>query len=124
MQYPFSPIPTVLSGIELTMSPARLARFTPPSGDKNHGLRIYVWNARLCEEFYIPLQFTEVAFRNAIHRRLQSVYGTDWHTNPKLIATLPRRHREDLAEVITTEKAKRGASFTVDHVVGGLPFGF
>jgi len=124
MQYPFSPMPAVLSGIESTMSAARLVRFTPQNGNKNHGLRTYVWNARLCEEFYIPLQFTEVAFRNGIHRRLQAVYGRDWHANPKLLATLPHRHRADLNEVASSETAKRGPAFTIDHVVGGLPFGF
>lgn len=124
MQYPFSPMPNVLKGLEKTMSTARLARFTPPSGDKNHGLRIYVWNARLCEEFYIPIQFTEIALRNGIHRRLQGVYGQNWYADRRLTATLPIRHRTDLAEVVATEQAKRGTAFTVDHVVGGLPFGF
>lgn len=124
MQYPFSPMPNVLAGLEKTMSAARLVRFTPATGDKNHGLRTYVWNARLCEEFYIPLQFTEVAFRNGLHRRLQSVYGADWYQNQRLIGTLPIRHRDEVAEVVKTERARRSTSFTIDHVVGGLPFGF
>jgi hypothetical protein len=117
-------MPKVLAGIENTMSPARLARFSPPNGDKNQGLRTYVWNARLCEEFYIPLQLTEIAFRNGVHRRLQDVYETDWHVNPKFLTTVPQRHRTDLQEVFANEKAKRGPSLTVDHIVSGLPFGF
>lgn len=44
------------------MSQARLARYLPAAkGDRFHALRHYVWNARLCEEFYIPLQFSEIA---------------------------------------------------------------
>ncbi|MHC2424120.1 hypothetical protein ACVII1_007121 [Bradyrhizobium elkanii] len=125
MQYPFSPLPHILTGIEAAMSPARLARFRSlPSPDKNLALRMYVWNARLCEEFYIPLQFTEVALRNGIHRRLEQSFGANWYKNQKFSSVIPNRHKEDLANVVTAETAKRGTSFTVDHVVAGLPFGF
>jgi hypothetical protein len=99
-------MPEVLAGLEKTMSPVRLARFTPPGGDKNYGLRIGVWNARLCQEFYIPIQFAEIAFRNGIHRRLQSAYGNDWHTNPRMAATLPQRHRTELADVAQAERVR------------------
>lgn len=125
MQYPFSPLPEILKAIEATMSPARLTRFLPAlSIDRNHALRTYVWNARLCEEFYIPLQFTEIALRNGIHRRLQQVFGQDWHISQKFKNVIPNRHKEDVANVTSSEMAKRGPSFTIDHVVAGLPFGF
>jgi hypothetical protein len=124
MQYPWSPLPQVLAGIERTMSPARLARFTPPGGDKNRGLRIYVWNARLCEEFYIPLQLTEVSLRNGIVKRLVGQYGPDWFQDYKFISTIPDRHKDEIRDTTISEKTKRGASFTVDHVVAGLSFGF
>lgn len=124
MQYPFSPMPEVLKGIEATMSPARLLRFMPASSDKNHALRMYIWNARLCEEFYIPLQFPEVALRNGIHNRLREVFGADWYKSPKFKNDIPNRHKDDLTNTTTAEMAKRGASFTADHVVAGLSFGF
>ena len=85
---------------------------------------MYVWNARLCEEFYIPLQFTEVALRNGIQRRLQQVFGADWYNNPKFKDAIPVRHKDDVVNVTSSEMAKRGRSFTADHVVAGLPFGF
>jgi hypothetical protein len=124
MQYAFSPLPEVLNGIEATMSPARLLRFMPASTDKNHALRMYVWNARLCEEFYIPLQFTEVSLRNGIHKRLQQEFGPNWYINPKFKNDVPNRHIEELSNVTNAEMAKRGVSFTADHVVAGLTFGF
>jgi hypothetical protein len=125
MQYPFSPLPHILTALEKAMSPARLARFgTVPPTDKYLALRTYIWNARLCEEFYIPLQFTEVTLRNGIHRRLVQVFGPDWYKNSKFTAIIPLRHRGDLADVTTAERVKRGINFTVDHVVAGLPFGF
>jgi hypothetical protein len=124
MQYPWSPVPKALAGIEKTMSPARLARFTPGSGDKNHALRIFVWNARLCEEFYIPLQMTEVSLRNGITRRLVGQYGNDWFQDHRFITTIPDRHKDEIREVTASEKMKRGGSFTGDHVIAGLSFGF
>jgi hypothetical protein len=124
MQYPWSPLPQVIDGIEKTMSHARLARFTPPGGDRNFGLRIYVWNARLCEEFYIPLQLTEVSLRNGIVRRLVGCYGPDWFQDHRLISTIPDRHKDEIRDVTISEKAKRASSFTADHVVAGLSFGF
>ena len=55
------------------MSPARLDRFVPAArGDRNHALRLYIWNARLCEKFYLPIQLAEVTMRNAIHHRFSA----------------------------------------------------
>lgn len=125
MQYPFSCLPHVFANIEKTMSSARLARYLPAANnDKHLALRLYVWNARLCEEFYLPLQMVEVSFRNGINRRLQTVFQQNWPSEQRLKAILPNRHKDELAEVIGSEKAKRGAGLTVDHIVAGLSFGF
>ena len=107
------------------MSPAWLLRFVSSAGgDKHLALRVYVWNARLCEEFYIPLQFTEVAIRNAIHWRLCHLYSTNWFDEKKFIDIIPNRHRNELADAVAQERAKRGSKFQTDHVVAGMSFGF
>src|SRR4051794_21156021 len=125
MQYPFSPMPNVLAAIETTMSQARLARYLPAAkGDRYHALRLYVWNARLCEEFYIPLQFSEIALRNAIHRKLATLYGENWFEARRLTNIIPDRHKTEIAKVTLDEMDRRGTSFTADHVVAGLSFGF
>lgn len=125
MQYPFSPLPKVLSALEATMSPARLARYLGASkGDKYHALRLYVWNARLCEEFYIPLQFSEVSLRNSIHQRLTILYGNNWFDEPRFTGAIPDRHKNEIAKVAADERQKRGLAFTADHVVAGMSFGF
>lgn len=125
MQYPFSIMPNVLAQIEKTMSPARLRRFSaPPAWDKNHSIRTYVWNARLCEEFYIPIQFCEIALRNAIHTRLAELFGPAWYADQTFIHAIPDRHKEELAATVRQEMKFRGASFTADHVVAGMSFGF
>ena len=125
MQYPFSPMPNVLIAIENTMSPARLARYlSAGKNDKNHALRLYVWNARLCEEFYVPLQFTEVALRNSIHRQLKELYEDNWFDRTKFTNIIPDRHKAEIAKTAADERLKRGRSFTPDHVVAGMSFGF
>jgi hypothetical protein len=124
MQYPEPPSSQVLDAIEKTMSPARLARFMPLGGDRTQALKTYVWNARLCEEFYIPLQLTEVSYRNGVVRRLIGHYGPGWFQDHRFISTIPDRHKDELRDVTLTEKTKRGASFTVDHVIAGLSFGY
>ena len=118
-------MPNVLAALETTMSRARLARYLPAAkGNRFHALRLYVWNARLCEEFYIPLQFSEIALRNAIHRRLVVLYGDNWFEAEKFTNVVPDRHKTEIAKVAAGERARRGNSFTSDHVVAGLSFGF
>lgn len=125
MQYPFSCMPAVLEKIEKTLSSERLSRFQPAaSNDKNFALRVCVWNARLCEEFYIPIQFCEIALRNAIHGRLTTVFGEKWYANQTFIKAIPNRHKEELAKTVFDEQRKRDAAFTVNHVVAGMSYGF
>lgn len=125
MQLTFSCTYQVLENIEKTMSQARLARYVTSAGaDKNHALRLYVWNARLCEAFYLPTQMCEVAVRNAIHSALVSHFGDNWFERGAFLCTLPDRLKDELIKGISNEKAVYGAHMTLDHVVSGLSLGF
>lgn len=107
------------------MSAARLGRYVAAAGGDRHlALRLYVWNAQLCEEFYIPLQFTEVAIRNAINWRLCHLYSDRWFQEVRFTGIIPNRHKDELANTVAEERAKRGSGFAVDHVVAGMSFGF
>lgn len=107
------------------MSPARLVRFSSGAGaDKHRAFRQYVWNARLCEEFYLPLQIAEISVRNAIHKTLTRRFGGDWPTNRGFVDQIPDRYKREVRKVVADERAARGAHYTVDHVVSGLTFGF
>lgn len=102
-----------------------MGRYLPAAGNDRHlALRIYVWNARLCEEFYIPSQIAEVCFRNVLSRGLTIRYGNNWHRTPSFVANLPRRLQDELAKVEADETAKHGAAMTADHMVSALSFGF
>jgi hypothetical protein len=121
----FSCTPAVLNEIETALSPARLGRYlNAAKGDRQLALRLYVWNARLCEELYLPMQTAEVAVRNAIDAALVGQYGRGWYSNHALIDVLPDRYKEEVAKVTRQEQLRRAAAFTGDHVVAGMTFGF
>lgn len=125
MQPPFSCTAVTYSRIEGSLSVARLARYLVASrNDKHYALRLYVWNIRLCEAFYLPTQIAEVSVRNAIHCALLAKHGPDWHTRGSFLCTLPDRLRKELDDVIRTERAAYGTNMTADHLVSGLSFGF
>ena len=125
MQSPFSCLPPVLNAIEQTLSPARLARFDESAeGNKHLALRLYVWNARLCEEFYLPLQLAEVAVRNAIHYTLTRRYGQNWFENSSITSQLLDRYQRELQMLVESLREKFRSGFSADRVVAGLTFGF
>jgi hypothetical protein len=125
MQYPFSIMPTRLASIERTLSPARLGRYLPAAnGDKQLALRLYLWNARLCEALYLPMQFAEIAARNAIKIPVEKRFGPDWYLNHKFINILPKRMKDELAQAEKQERKKRGTALNQDHIVASLSFGF
>jgi hypothetical protein len=125
MQYPFSCVPNTLNSIEATLSSARLSRYLHAAkGDKQLALRLYVWNARLCESLYFPLQTAEVAVRNAIQKPVRKRFGSFWYREPKFMNILPKRMKNELAETVYKETARRGAALNEDHIIAGISFGF
>jgi hypothetical protein len=125
MQLTFSCLSKNYSGIEKTLSEARLSRYMGGAGgDKHHALRLYVWNARLCEALYFPTQVGEVAVRNAIHDALRSKHGENWIDRGSFLCTLPDRLRTELDAVRQDERSVYGSDMNVNHLVSGLSFGF
>lgn len=125
MQILFSCLPARMSELERVISPARVARFSRAvQGDTNRALRLYLWNSRLCAELYLPLQLAEVATRNGIHEALTSRFGPAWYNSTAFTPQLTQRYQDELAKTVADEQQGRGAGFAVDHVVGGMTFGF
>lgn len=125
MQYPFSCVPNTFDCIQRTLSAARLARYLPAAkGDRHLALRLYVWNARLCEAVYLPLQTAEVAARNAIQIPVERRFGANWYESLKFVNLLPDRMKEELSDTVRKERKKRGAALTQDHIIANLSFGF
>lgn len=125
MQYPFSCSRETYASIEATLSQPRLGRYLAAAkGDVHLALRLYVWNARLCEAFYIPTQLAEISLRNALAGGLRNRYGNAWHTVPGLVSALPERLQRELAKVIAEETRTHAETFNADHVVSALSLGF
>lgn len=125
MQQPFSCTPLTYSQLERSFSQARLGRYlTDAKEDKNYALRLYIWNVRLCEAFYLPTQFAEITVRNAIHGALCEKFGTNWNLQGSFLCTLPNRLRTELEVVTKTERFAYGTETTINHIVSGLSFGF
>lgn len=103
----------------------RIDRYLPAaSGSKEDAFRLYLWNCALCEAFYVPLQVAEVVCRNAINKRLTERWGEDWYDHPSLDSRMSKSDRDELAHVLSEERAQHGAHFTAHHLVSGLSFGF
>lgn len=124
MQLSFSLTPESLKDFECAIAPARLARFADDSACLHKAMRCYVWNARLCEEFYLPLQTAEVCVRNAIAATLERRFTRNWHLGTSVPGLLTEKYRTHLEEVVKREAARKGDAMTVDHVISGLTFGF
>lgn len=112
----------VLSALETSLSPERVATYVSASGgDREKALRLYTWNTAVSAAFYGPLQGLEVALRNAIHFQLCTCYGPDWYDN--------RACGLDGGTVERIEAAKRtlqrnGYAVDPSHMVAELSFGF
>jgi hypothetical protein len=125
MQYPFSCTHLTYIEIEKTISVPRIGRyFAEAKGDKNRALRLYVWNAAVCESFYLPNQILEVAIRNRLHFVLTAKFGIDWHINKSFTSPLPQRLQVQIANTIRDCTRDHGTAMTVNHVVSGLSLGF
>lgn len=126
MQYLFSCTPTVQGALERVLSVARLERYLPAAqGDRHRALRLYIWNARLCEAFYLPCQIAEVTIRNSISQALAAHYRTDdWYSKGGFRCQLPPRLSSALDDVIADKRGDHGAAMTHHHIIAGLSFGF
>ncbi len=114
-----------LQRIELTLQRERIARYFRPEGsDKGHSFRMYIWNCALCEAFYIPLHFVEIAFRNTMQRQLLARLGPAWFECDSFLRLLSGRFASELLSAVAAERKQHGKGMTSHHVVSALTFGF
>jgi hypothetical protein len=86
-------------------------------------LLLHIWNVRLCEAFYLPRQFVEVAFRNAIARALAERFGDRGHQHEPFRAILTARLRLELDKALEAARHKQHGDLGT-HVIVSLTFGF
>lgn len=126
MQLLSSPQHHSLRSIEAVLQRQRLERYIAAAGSRERDalFRFYLWNCALSEAFYLPLQFAEVACRNAIHRALLEKLGEQWFQNTTLMNLLSDRYKAELRKCISEERADHGVLMTAHHVCSALTFGF
>ncbi|MET8078804.1 hypothetical protein [Streptomyces sp. NPDC005303] len=100
-------------------------------GDAGAAMRLYQWNTEVSSALYTPLQYVELAVRNALHGSLVDQYGRrDWWTVAPLDPAgkdLVERARAKCGRNEARrarEQRRRKRPVTVDDVVTELTFGF
>lgn len=125
MQLPDSPSDTQLTALIAAIHDDRLDRFLPAAkGSREDAFKLYLWNCLLCESFYLPMHFAEIAVRNAIHSHLMARLGEKWFENRAFVNSLDTRRATDLEDLLTAERKRHGDNLTCHHLVSELSFGF
>ncbi|MFI7308256.1 hypothetical protein [Streptomyces hygroscopicus] len=85
-------------------------------------LRRYVWNIEASAAFFGPLHILEVVMRNAMHQRLQVLFGrADWWSDPAANLHHPaRRMALSAIDQVVKDKPRHAPA----DVVPALTFGF
>lgn len=83
--------------------------------------RLYWWNIKVSQAFYLPLKCLEVSVRNALHAKLRDRFGrADWWAAAPLNANSVR-----LVDEARTKCERRGTrQACADDIVAQLSFGF
>jgi hypothetical protein len=113
--------PAIFQQLEAILAPARLDAYRQDGAAPATTLARYLLNMALCETLYSPLQFAEVALRNALHTCLSTRLGTaSWYD---VIPSLPAWQQKQLGEA-RQKLQTRGKPITPGRMVAELQFGF
>lgn len=113
-----------MSALQTYLSHPRLSSYMKEAeSNPNLALRLYRWNAQLCEALYIPSQMVEIGFRNRLNQVLASRFSPSWPLQyaSSSLQALPNQAKDlikDAAENLRPEVR------TVDRIVAKLTIGF
>jgi hypothetical protein len=111
---------TFFRQVETHLNPERLGAYRQDGVDDASTLARYLLNMALCESLYSPMQFAEIALRNAMHASLTARAGTDTWYN-----TLRLPHWQNDQVIAAKDHLNRaGKSLSSGRVVAELTFGF
>ena len=112
--------PTFFRQVQTHLNPERLGAYRQDGVDDASTLARYLLNMALCESLYSPLQFAEIAVRNAMHASLTARAGTDtWYNT----LSLPHWQNDQVAAA-KDHLTNAGKSLSSGRVVAELTFGF
>lgn len=110
------------------VSPARFDRYIAScNGDLMLAVKLYTWNAKISQAFYLPLQIWEISLRNQTNRFLCWKFqdGAWPYNEQKAIRQLNRNDKLRLAEAKKRqERARQVSQASTDAIVADLSLGF
>ena len=113
--------PAFFQQVESMLAPERLDAYRQDGAATATTLARYLLNMALCETLYSPLQFAEVALRNALHTCLTARFGTaSWYD---VVPSLPAWQQKQLGEA-RQKLQTHGKPVTPGRMVAELQFGF
>jgi hypothetical protein len=109
-----------------TLSETRFARYLVAcKGNEFRAICLYLWNTRLSQSFYLPLQNWEVALRNRLNAFLTWRYGALWPYAPRVERELKAGEARRLREARERQEDQRGLKTApTDTIVADLTGGF
>ena len=113
--------PVFSQQVESILAPERMDVYRQDGAAPATTLARYLLNMALCESLYSPLQFAEIALRNAIHSSLTARFGTaSWYD---IVPALPAWQQKQLGEA-RQKLQTHGKPVTPGRMVAELQFGF
>ena len=96
---------------------------TAAGHDPKVAMELYVWNIELGEAFFPLLAILEIAFRDAVARRLRDLYGAEWWENTAFHELIGNRAK---GIVLSARDRRRNHKTYVTHgcMTAELTFGF
>lgn len=106
------------------MSRDRFATYNSAANhDRSKAIDLYLWNSRICQDFYLTLQNAEVTLRNAISNILIEIYGLNWFNQTEFLQIVGEHSKSAIRKIKDRISAK-GYDVTCGRVVAGLTFDF
>ena len=112
-----------LEHLATALATERLEAYREDGADAVTALARYLLNMSLCESLYSPLQFAEIALRNATHAHLSDLFCTDeWYDAIPAGKLLPWQSKQIIKA--RADLGRSGKPETPGGIVAELHFGF
>lgn len=111
---------------ESIMSSARIGRYlTACGGNTKKAMTLYRKNLQLSQELFTVISCFEIALRNEIDKKCESVFGRDWlRDGAKMQGIFDTNQCKVTKETINDAVKKLNQQYTHDKLVAELGFGF
>ena len=125
MQYPFWLVSNVKTSLRTSLSAERIDHYMPAANqDPDLAFLLMLWDTKLAESLYHPLQTAEVTLRNALATILIDEFQIDWWSHKGFTSPLSDEELGDLEKALKRATKTHGSRMTGGHLITRLPLGF